>query len=70
MENKMILLVEDKPDDEALVLRAREKSYVGSEVFVIRDGAEALDFLFCSGAYAERDLHDLPELILNEELPR
>ena len=52
MEDKMILLVEDNPDDEALTLRALKKNNIGNQVFVVRDGAEALDFLFCTGAYA------------------
>ena len=46
MEHKMILLVEDNPDDEALTLRALKKNNIGNELAVVRDGAEALDFLF------------------------
>jgi len=71
MEVKMILLVEDNPDDEALTLRALKKNHIGNEVFVVRDGAEALDFLFCTGAYADRDPHDLPQIILLDlKLPK
>lgn len=71
MEDKMILLVEDNPDDEALTLRALKKNHIGNEVFVVRDGAEALDFLFCTGAYADRDPHDLPQIILLDlKLPK
>jgi len=71
MENSMILVVEDNPDDEALTLRALRKNNIGNQVFVVRDGAEALDFLFCTGAYAERDPRDLPEMILLDlKLPK
>ena len=54
MEDKMILLVEDNPDDEALTLRALRKNNISNKVVVVRDGAEALDFLFCRGAFADR----------------
>ena len=64
MENKMILLVEDNPEDEASTLRALKKSNVQIEVFVIRDGAETLDFLFCTGAYANRNPREMPEITL------
>jgi len=71
MEDKIILLVEDNPDDEALTLRALKKSHIGNEVFVIRDGAEALDFLFCTGTYADRDPRDMPHMILLDlKLPK
>ncbi len=60
----MILLVEDNPDDEALTLRALKKNNILNEVVVARDGAEALDFLFGTGAYAGRDLKIMPEVIL------
>ena len=60
----MVLLVEDNPDDEVLTLRALQRSNVGSEVVVVRDGVEALDFLFCRNAHADRDPHDLPQLVL------
>jgi two-component system response regulator len=71
MEDKMILLVEDNPDDEALTLRALKKNHIGNEVFVVRDGAEALDFLFCTEAYADRDPHDMPQIILLDlKLPK
>ena len=64
MRNKTILLVEDNPDDEALTLRALEKNKIGENVIVARDGAAALDFLFCRNAYADRDPNDLPQLVL------
>ena len=71
MENSMILVVEDNPDDEALTLRALKKSHIGNEIFVVRDGAEALDFLFCAGIYAERDPHNMPHMILLDlKLPK
>jgi two-component system, response regulator len=64
MRTNMILLVEDNPDDEALTLRALQKNNIINEVVVARDGAEALDFLFGTGAYAGRDLSLMPEVIL------
>lgn len=71
MEQKMILLVEDNPDDETLTLRALRKNNIGNELVVVRDGAEALDFLFCTGAYAERDPRDMPQVILLDlKLPK
>src|SRR5512144_403688 len=71
MEQKMILLVEDNPDDEALTLRALKKNNIGNELMVVHDGAEALDFLFCTGAYAGRDPHDKPQVILLDlKLPK
>ena len=67
----MILVVEDNPDDEALTLRALKKNNIGNEVFVVRDGAEALDFLFCTGAYADRDPREMPQMILLDlKLPK
>ena len=71
MENKMILLVEDNPDDEALTLRALKKNNIGNKVVVVRDGAEALDFLLCKGAYANRDPQEKPQVILLDlKLPK
>ena len=67
----MILVVEDNPDDEALTLRALKKNNIGNEVFVVRDGAEALDFLFCTGAYADRDPREMPQItLLDLKLPK
>ena len=54
MTSSIILLIEDNPDDEALTLRALRKHDLADEVVVVRDGAEALDFLFCRGKYATR----------------
>lgn len=71
MENKMILLVEDNSDDEALTIRALKKNNIGNGLVIVRDGAEALEFLFCTGSYAERDPSDLPEVVLLDlKLPK
>jgi two-component system response regulator len=70
-EKKMILLVEDNPDDEALTLRALRKNNILNEIIVARDGVEALDFIFGTGAFAGRDVRDLPQVILLDlKLPR
>ena len=71
MYPKLILLVEDNADDEALTLRALKKSKVANKIEVVRDGAEALDFLFCKGSYSQRDPSDLPQVILLDlKLPK
>ncbi len=71
MANKMILLVEDNPDDEALTLRAFDKNNITNEIVVVRDGVEALDWLFAEGAHAERDRSILPEVVLLDlKLPK
>ena len=71
MERKVILLVEDNPDDEALTLRAFKKSNIIIEVVVARDGAEALDYLFATGIYVDRNSAEMPHLILLDlKLPR
>ena len=71
MAHKFILLVEDNPDDEALTLRALKKNNLANGVVVARDGAEAVDFLFGTGAYAGRDVGDLPEIVLLDlKLPK
>ena len=67
----IILLVEDNPKDEALTLRALRKSGITNEVVVTRDGAEALDYLFCTGAFADRDPADHPAVVLMDlNLPK
>jgi len=63
MHQKIILLVEDNPDDELLTLRALKKSKIANKVVITRDGAEALDYLFATGEYADRE-PEMPELIL------
>ena len=71
MTDKVILLVEDNPDDELLTLRALRKNDVTGEVVVARDGVEALDYLFGTGAYAGRDTSVMPQLILLDlKLPK
>ncbi len=71
MKNKIILLVEDNPDDEALTLRALKKNNIMNEVVVARDGAEALDYLFSRGAHADRDPHKQPAItLLDLKLPK
>jgi CheY-like chemotaxis protein len=66
-----LLLVEDNPDDEELTLLAFEQSRIVNEVVVAHDGVEALDYLFGRGIYTERDLSDMPALILLDlQLPR
>jgi two-component system response regulator len=65
------LLVEDNPDDEALTLRAFRKNNVTNEVVVARDGVEALDYLFGTGIYANRDVSVSPQVvILDLKLPK
>ena len=67
----MILLVEDNPDDEALTIRALKKNNIGNELVVVRDGAEALDFLFATGAYGGRNLNKrLQVILLDLKLPK
>jgi two-component system response regulator len=71
MDKKIILLVEDNPDDEVLALRALRKNKVLNEVVVVRDGVEALDYLFATGAYTGRNTSLMPEVILLDlKLPK
>jgi two-component system, response regulator len=71
MQKKTILLVEDNPDDEALTLRSLNRSDIIDEVIVTRDGAEALDYLFCTGKYTGRAERGQPEVILLDlKLPK
>jgi len=71
MRDKVILLVEDNPRDEALTLRALQRSKIVNEVVVARDGVEALDYLFGIGKYAGRDATIIPQLILLDlKLPK
>lgn len=71
MGNQLILIVEDNPDDELLILRALKKNNIANEVIVAHDGVEALDFLFGTGDYATRDLTIMPQvIILDLKLPK
>ncbi len=71
MNEKIILLVEDNPDDELLTLDALATSQVNSQVVVARNGIEALDYLFAEGVHAERDPSELPAVILLDlKLPK
>ena len=66
-----ILLVEDNPNDVELTLRALKKHNLANKVYVVRDGAEALDFIFAIGAYARRDIDRPPKAILLDlKLPK
>jgi len=67
----LILLVEDNPDDEELTIEALKDNRVLNELAIVRNGAEALDYLFCTGRYLSRDKAALPELILLDlKLPK
>ncbi|HSU76494.1 MAG TPA: response regulator [Burkholderiales bacterium] len=71
MSEKMILLVEDSPDDEELTTRALRQAKIANEIVVARDGAEAVDFLFGEGAYAGRDVSRTPAVVLLDlKLPK
>ena len=71
MNSKIILLVEDNPSDVGLTQRALAKSHVANELVVAEDGQEALDYLFGAGAYAGREVTELPTLVLLDlKLPR
>jgi len=71
MKHKRILLVEDDPDDEALTVRALKKSDVLNEVVVVRDGVEALNYLFCEGPFAGSVPRPRPQIVLLDlKLPK
>ena len=66
-----ILLVEDNPADAELTLRALRKNNLANQIHLLRDGEEALDFLFCRGAYLARSFDAGPDLILLDlKLPK
>jgi two-component system response regulator len=66
-----ILLVEDNPRDAELTIRALKKRNLANQLFVAEDGAEALDFIFCRGAYAQRDMLEPPKIVLLDlKLPK
>ena len=69
--DKIILLVEDNADDEVLTLRALKKNNIRNEVVIARNGAEALDYLFGTGAYAGREMSVMPAVtLLDLKLPK
>ena len=71
IRSRIILLVEDNADDIELTLRAFEKSNIVNDIIVARDGEEALDYLFATGSYADRDPRRLPEVVLLDlKLPK
>jgi two-component system response regulator len=71
VSNKSILLVEDNPDDAALTVHALETNNIGNTLVIARDGVEALDYLFCTGAFAGRDPKDPPAVVLLDlKLPK
>ena len=71
MKDKVILLVEDNSRDEALALRAFKKSNIINEIVVVRDGVEALDYLFGAGTHAGRDRTVTPQVVLLDlKLPK
>ena len=66
-----ILLVEDNPDDVELALHALRREHLANNIFVVRDGEEALDFLFCRGTFASRSFDHPPKLVLLDlKLPK
>ena len=66
-----ILLVEDNPSDEELTLYALKRNNVTNPIRVVRDGAEALEYLFCTGAYAHRQINEPPKVVLLDlKLPK
>lgn len=71
VDRHYIFLVEDNADDEALTLRALKKNNISNQVIVARDGAEALDFLFAKGKFADRDMSIQPQvMLLDLNLPK
>jgi len=71
LEDIEILLVEDNPNDVELTMRALQKQNLASKVFVVKDGAEALEFIFATGAFAERKIENRPKVVLLDlKLPK
>jgi two-component system response regulator len=71
MKAKKILLVEDNPDDQELILMALDDGNIANEIVALSDGMQALDYLFGRGAYAGRDVSDTPLFILLDlKLPK
>lgn len=70
-ENVEVLLIEDDPNDVELTLHTFKKHHLANRIHVVRDGAEAIDFLFCRGAYKNRDPKQAPKVILLDiKLPK
>ncbi|HET6585165.1 MAG TPA: response regulator [Nannocystaceae bacterium] len=71
MPSNIILLVEDNPDDVELTLRAFARANVANELVVVRDGEEALEYLFATGRYAGRNVDEQPQVVLLDlKLPK
>lgn len=64
-----ILLVEDNPNDEMLALHAFKRQKIANDIFVVRDGAEALEYIFATGAYADRGMENPKVVLLDLKLP-
>jgi two-component system response regulator len=65
-----ILLVEDNPNDEMLALHAFNRQKIANAIHVVRDGAEALEYIFCTGAYADRRIENPKVILLDLKLPK
>lgn len=71
LEDVEILLVEDNPNDVELTLRALQKQNLANKVFVVKDGAEALEFIFATGAFSRRKIDNRPKVVLLDlKLPK
>src|SRR2546422_4534247 len=71
LNNVEVLLVEDNPSDVELVLKALKKHQIATNMFIARDGTEALDFVFAEGAYSQRNVGNYPKVIfLDLKLPK
>ena len=71
MDGKFILVVEDNPDDEEMTIRSLSQAGISNEVQVVRDGVEALDFLFGTGKFTGRDIDRMPTVVLLDlKLPK
>ena len=70
MENKVILLVEDNPDDEELTIRTLQKNHLKNKIVVVRDGVEALDYLYRRGLYSDRPEGQPVVILLDLKMPK
>ena len=71
IEDVEILLVEDNPNDVELTMRALKKQSLANKVFVVKDGAEALEFMFATGSFAARKIENRPRVVLLDlKLPK